>query len=103
MQPGSYPYLSEDSAKDYIERAGSYSPFADDSLTFVILPDGTANKVELSWLSYRSNSIPPGSAIVVPRDVEPLDVRALITQTTQILSQLAVTAASLAVISTNSN
>jgi protein involved in polysaccharide export with SLBB domain len=103
MQPGSYPFLSEASANEYIEKAGSYSQFADDDLTFIVLPDGTANKVERSWLSFNSGRIPPGSAIVVPRDVSPLDVRLLITQVTQILSQLAVTAASIAVISQNHN
>ncbi len=99
MQPGGYTFTPSATPSDYIERAGSYSQFADEDLTFVILPDGTANKVEKSWLNFGNNRIPPGSAIVVPRDVSPLDLGLLITQITQIFSQLAVTAASLAVVS----
>jgi protein involved in polysaccharide export with SLBB domain len=101
MQPGSYAYKPNASPGDYIQRAGGYAQFADDDLTFVVLPDGTANKVDRSWLTFNATKLPPGSAIVVPRDIDPLDIRALITQATTILSQLAVTAASLAVISQN--
>jgi protein involved in polysaccharide export with SLBB domain len=101
MQPGSYAYKPNASPGDYIQRAGGYAQFADDDLTFVVLPDGTANKVDRSWLTFNATKLPPGSAIVVPRDIDPLDIRALITQVTTILSQLAVTAASLAVISQN--
>jgi polysaccharide biosynthesis/export protein len=45
--------------------------------------------------------LPPGSAIVVPRDVTPLDTRQLILDISGILSQLAVSVASLAVIDHN--
>jgi protein involved in polysaccharide export with SLBB domain len=103
MQPGGFSFEANAAPQDYIERAGGYSQFADDDLTFVVLPDGTATKFDRSWLHFGDAKIPPGSAIVVPRDVNPLDLRLLITQLTQIFSQLAVTAASIAVISQNHN
>ena len=46
----------------------------------------------------RSNDLPPGSTIVVPRDVTPLDTRQLILDVSSIFSQFAVSMASLAVL-----
>ena len=98
MQPGSLPYRSGNTLGDYIEMAGGYGPTSDASNTFIVLPDGSARKVETSWLNFSSVNLPPGSSIVVPRDITPLDTRQLILDVTGIFSQLAVTAASLAVL-----
>lgn len=99
LQPGSYPYKPGESLGDYIQRAGGYSSTADESQTFIVLPDGSARRVERSWLSFSENSLPPGSAIVVPRDVTPLDLRQTIIDVSQVLSQFAVSIASVAVLS----
>jgi hypothetical protein len=99
-QPGSFPYRSGLTLADYIQQAGSYSSTSDESMTFVVLPDGSARKVQSSWFSFDSESVPPGSTIVVPRDVTPLDTRQVILDISSIFSQLAVSAASLAVLST---
>ena len=72
--------------------------FSEDDLTFIVQPDGSARKVENSWLHYDATALPPGSAIVVPRDLAPVDVRQLALDITSILSSFAVTAASLAVL-----
>ncbi len=98
MQPGSFPYRAGQTLDDYIRQAGGYSATADDSLTFIVLPDGTARRVEKSWLSFDSENLPPGSTIVVPRDVTPLDTRQLILDISSIFSQFAVSIASMAVL-----
>jgi polysaccharide export outer membrane protein len=98
-QPGSYPYQRQMNIGDYIARAGGYSTTAETSGAFLVLPDGSARKIERSWLSFDSDVLPPGSSIVVPRDVTPLDLRQVIIDTSQIFSQLAVSIASVAVIS----
>jgi protein involved in polysaccharide export with SLBB domain len=98
MQPGSYPYRPNASLGDYIDRAGGYSNISDESEIFVVLPDGSARKVEKSWLGFSKEDLPPGSAIVVPRDVTPLDVRQVILDVSQIFSQFAVSIASMAVL-----
>ena len=73
MQSGSYPYRAGRSVEDYIELAGGVSGLADQSSTFIVLPDGSARKAEKSWLHFEpADVLPPGSAIVVPRDVTPL-------------------------------
>ncbi len=99
MQAGSYPYRAGVSVEEYVEQAGGHTKLADRSATYVVLPDGTARKIEKSWLSFDSDRLPPGSTIVVPRDVTPLDMRQAIIDITQIFSQLAVSIASVAVIS----
>lgn len=100
LQPGSYPFRPGETLRDYISRAGGYDTTADESKTFVVLPDGSARRVETSWLSFASsNNLPPGSSIVVPRDVTPLDLRQSIIDVSQIFSQLAVSIASVAVLS----
>lgn len=100
MQPGSFPYRVGATVDDYIERAGGYSSLADSGQAFIVFPDGTARRLEKSWLRFGATSnLPPGSAIVVPRDVTPLDLRQTIIDISQIVSQLAVSIASVAVLS----
>ena len=99
MQPGNFLYRSGQSVEDYVRMAGGYSATSDSSLTFVILPDGSARRLERSWLNFDHDALPPGSSIVVPRDVTPLNSRQLILDVSQILSQFAVSIASVAVLS----
>ncbi|HWC64425.1 MAG TPA: SLBB domain-containing protein [Rhizomicrobium sp.] len=99
MQPGSLPFRSGSTLRDYIQLAGGYSSTSDPSNTFVVMPDGSARKIEQSWFDFSSEDLPPGATIVVPRDVTPLDTRQLILDITGIFSQLAVSVASLAVLS----
>ena len=99
MQPGSMPYRSGNKLSDYVEMAGGYSATSNASDTFVVMPDGSARKLGQSWFNFSPTDLPPGSTIVVPRDVTPLDTRQMIIDVTGIFSQLAVSAASLAVLS----
>jgi protein involved in polysaccharide export with SLBB domain len=99
LQPGSYPYRAGESIEDYIGRAGGYARTADESQTFIVLPDGSARRMERSWLKFSADNLPPGSTIVVPRDVTPLDLRQSIIDVSQIFSQFAVAIASVAVLS----
>jgi protein involved in polysaccharide export with SLBB domain len=98
MQPGSYSYQPGMTVQDYVKKAGGYAQFSEDDLTFIVQPDGSARKVENSWLHYDASALPPGSAIVVPRNLAPVDVRQLVLDITSIVSSFAVTAASLAVL-----
>ena len=98
MQPGSYSYRPGLAVADYVKRAGGYAQFSDEDLTFVVLPDGSAKRIETSWLNFDVQSLPPGSSIVVPRDLAPLTARQILLDVTGILSSFAVTAASLAIL-----
>ena len=80
--------------------AGGYGQFADDLQVFVILPDGTARRVRrFSWFDISGDEVPPGSAIFVSRDLSGIDTHQMIIDLTQIGSQLATTAAAMAVLS----
>jgi len=98
MQPGSFPYRAGMRLDDYIGQAGGYAATSDESLTFIVLPDGSARRIQKSWLSFDAQDLPPGSTIVVPRDVTPLNTRQLILDVSSIFSQFAVSLASLAVL-----
>jgi len=100
LQPGSVPFRPNMSTSDYINLAGGYGQFADESEVFVVLPDGSARRAESSWLNFGGDDIPPGSTIFVSRDLSGLDMHEIIVDTAQILSQFATTAAALAVLST---
>ena len=99
LQPGSYTYLPDATIHSYIEKAGGYSSTADNDHTFVIFPDGSARRVRKSWLYFSADDLPPGSTIVVPRDIMPFDLRQTIVDVSQILSQLAISIASVAILS----
>jgi hypothetical protein len=79
--------------------AGGENGSADDSLVFVVLPDGTARPEGSSWFSFgNGHDIPPGSMIVVPRDPQPFNWMVFAINITDVVSKLATTAAALAVI-----
>lgn len=101
LNPGSQAFTPGASLKDYIERAGGYSQAADDDRVFVILPNGTAQKLKASFWNYKAQDIPPGSVVVVPRDAAPFNLVAFSERIFGLLSNLAVTAAALATISRN--
>jgi len=101
LQPGSFPYDRKMNASDYLSKSGGLSGFADDGLIYIILPDGSAQKYETSWLPNGGQGVPPGSVIVVPRDISPFSWQDFLINSSQIFSQLAIAGASLAVLSTN--
>jgi polysaccharide export outer membrane protein len=71
---------------------------ADRSRIFVVFPNGAARPLSVSAFNYSSLQIPPGSAIVVPTDATPFDLLTISRELASVISQLALTAASLAVI-----
>ncbi len=99
LNPGSFQYRAGLTVRDYLVLAGGQTQGADSSRIFVVFPDGTARPAKESWLSFGNvNVIPPGSTVVVPRDLRPFDLSLFLRDATQIMSQLAITAASLAIL-----
>jgi protein involved in polysaccharide export with SLBB domain len=100
LNSGSFQFENGLQLADYINRAGGSTQSADRKRTFIILPDGTAQPVRSGWFSSYTNVslIPPGSTIIVPRDLSPFDLGLFLRDATQITSQVAVTAASVAVL-----
>jgi protein involved in polysaccharide export with SLBB domain len=99
LSNGAFAYRSGLTVRDYIKLAGGESSAADDSLVFVVLPDGTSRPEGDSWWSFGGgHEIPPGSMVVVPRDPQPFNWTEFAINMSDILSKLATTAAALAVI-----
>lgn len=99
LNPGSYPQKPDLTVDDYIEMAGGYGRYADDSYVYVINPDGSSKQVKSSLFHFGSDRLAPGSLIVVPRDLRPLDWQRFAIDIGKILSDLAISAASISVIS----
>ena len=99
LNSGSFQYRAGLDVPDYMTLAGGITKGADEERIFIVFPDGTARPNQQSWLTFNnSNMAPPGSTIVVPRDLRPFDLSTFLKDATQITSQLAVTAASLVII-----
>ena len=101
LNPGTIQFGAGKTAGHYIDSAGGMTRVADDGRTFVVFPNGEAQRIAVSAWNYTSLHVPPGSTIFVPRDPKPFDFIALATSITDILSKVAITAASLAVINNN--
>jgi protein involved in polysaccharide export with SLBB domain len=99
MSPGGIQFRSDRSVADYIALAGGSTEIADDDHIFVIGPDGSAQQVKGgSWLS-DPPKMAPGSVVVVPRQLRHFTWDTVLEDVVQVGSQLAITAASLAIIS----
>jgi len=99
LNPGALQFHPGKDVEDYLAEAGGFQETADDNRVFVVQPNGEAKPVTLSrWVSSDVH-IRPGSTIVVPKDVNPLETLNIVREFTNVLSNLAVSAASIAVIS----
>lgn len=99
MQPGSYPFDPAHGAEDYIDLAGGYGEDPEKDLAYIVYPDGTAQRMERSWLRFNSQGIPPGSVIFVPQDLFPPNWLTMTISIGDIVKDLAVSVASVAVLS----
>ncbi|MFQ5984001.1 MAG: SLBB domain-containing protein [Alphaproteobacteria bacterium] len=98
LNPGSVQFVAGGRVDDYVKTAGGFRRSADEGRTFVVLPNGAAEPVSFSAWNLSPVQIAPGSTVVVPPEVAPLDLFALVRDTTALISQIALTAASVAAI-----
>lgn len=98
LNPGSLQFTSGWRAADYLRAAGGPQRFADTSRAFVVLPNGQSAPAGLSGWQAGGPPVPPGSLVVVPQDPSPFETRGLIRDLTQVLSQVTISTAALAVI-----
>jgi len=103
LNPGNFRYSPKLDASAYIGLSGGYDRYADDDHVFVINPDGTSRAISDQLFEFNSDRLAPGSVVVVPRDLKPLDLGALTVTVAKVLSDFAITAASLAVLAHSNN
>jgi polysaccharide biosynthesis/export protein len=97
--PGAYPFRSGKDAEDYLRDAGGLTGVADESRVFMVLPDGRAEPLAISAWNHRFAAVPPGATLVVPADPRPYGARELVQSVADVLAKIALTAASISVIS----
>ncbi|MBL4800984.1 MAG: SLBB domain-containing protein [Emcibacter sp.] len=99
LNPGALQFIPGKPIRKYIDEVGSYTRSADEGRVYIVYPNGVARPVSFSsWGGDRNISIPPGTAIVVPTNLSPLDTLTLVTEIGNIFRNLAVSAASIAVL-----
>ncbi len=98
LNPGALQFEPGKGVEDYVDESGGLQNTADDDRVFVVYPNGVAEPVNISRWAFSSVQVPPGSTIVVPKDTSPLKIE-FVRDIATIFSQLALSAASIAVIS----
>lgn len=91
LSPAALQFRSGKDARDYIDEAGGFTFNADKDRVFVVYPDGSAQPLSVDLWNHKPNMIPPGSAIVVPRDPKPFDFIESAEKISRIVSNLALT------------
>jgi polysaccharide export outer membrane protein len=92
LSPAALQFRSEKAPRDYIAEAGGFTYHADKDRTFVLYPDGSAQPLQVNAWNHKNTFIPPGSAIIIPRDPKPFDFLQTTRDITQILANLAFSA-----------
>jgi protein involved in polysaccharide export with SLBB domain len=99
--PGALQFVPGKAASAYLNEAGGLSATADDDRVFLVLPDGRAQPVKSGGWSRSGVVIPPGSTLIVPKNIDPLKTLDLARDITTIFSQVITSVASLAILATN--
>jgi len=99
LNPGARMFQSGMRSDDYLKASGGITDSADPDNIFVIMPNGKTQRLSLSVWNYNPIFLPPGSTIIVPLDTEPLNYLIAMKDITSILSQVAVTLATLTILS----
>lgn len=91
LSPAGLQFTKDKSPNDYIKEAGGLTYFADKKRAFLLHPDGSAEPLSMSAWNHTPVFVPPGSAIVIPRDPKPFDFMETAKDIGQILTSVAVT------------
>jgi protein involved in polysaccharide export with SLBB domain len=71
--PGALQFVPEKAVGTYLREAGGALSTADNGRTFVVMPNGTAQPVGgRGWGGNGNIVVPPGSTIIVPKNIDPL-------------------------------
>lgn len=97
LSPGALQFVNGKPARFYIQAAGGTMATADDGRTFVVLPNGIAQPLRRGgWGSSAQITPPPGSTIVVPKDLTALYRLSAIRDVATIIGQLSLSVATVA-------
>lgn len=95
LNQNTFIYDSKYNAKDYLEKAGGSTELADEEYIYIVKANGEAQRVKNDYFWGSSNEVFKGDTIVVPMKLNTVSDLAFAKDVTQVLYQLAITAASL--------
>ncbi|MFQ3665426.1 MAG: SLBB domain-containing protein [Sphingomonadaceae bacterium] len=100
--PGALQFVEGKRLTAYLRDAGGTMQTADERRAFIVFPNGTAQPLRGGLWSGRADiTPPPGSTIVVPKNIDPLYRLSIFRDISTILANLAVSAATIGVLATN--
>ncbi|MBS7809336.1 SLBB domain-containing protein [Roseococcus sp. XZZS9] len=102
QNPGSLQFTTGWRAGHYVQASGGAQRFADQGRAFIVLPNGTSAPAGLGAWQQGGPPVPPGSLVIVPNDPSPFERWGFLRDMTQLASQVAISAAALAVIARGS-
>ena len=101
--PGALQFTAGKLAKDYLAETGGTQFTADNKRIYIVLPNGTSQPLKRGR-SERSGVltvVPPGSTIIVPKNIDPLFRLDVARDITSIVGTLITSLATLAILATN--
>jgi protein involved in polysaccharide export with SLBB domain len=99
--PGALQFVANKSAEAYLREVGNAQSTADKKRAFIVLPDGTAQPLRgRGWGRGYAGVVPPGSTIIVPKNIDPLFKLGLVRDITGIVTGLLSSLATVAILAT---
>ncbi len=98
--PGALQFIAGKPAAAYLREAGGTQQTADKGRIFIVLPNGTSQPVggARGWGRAENDVVPPGSTIIVPKNIDPLYRLDLAKDVTGILGTLLTSVATVALL-----
>jgi polysaccharide biosynthesis/export protein len=101
--PGAVQFQPGKSVSEYVSEVGGTQSTADDGRVFLVLPNGSAQPVRSSFWRRSNVVVPPGSTIIVPKNLQPLRTLGIVRDVATIFGQLATAVASVAILADRNN
>ena len=95
LNPGTFLFRPGIGPDKYIKFAGGVTESAEMDNSFIVFPNGEAQPTKISFWDFSPVKVPPGSTIIVPRDLTPIDFLGYTTKILAITRDMAITAAAL--------
>lgn len=98
--PGALQFIAGKSARDYLREAGGFQSTAEEGRAFLVLPNGTAQPLSAGLWRRSAAVVPPGSTIIVPKEIDPGKTLDIVSTVATIFGQFATAIASIAILAT---
>ncbi len=100
--PGAMQFIPGKTVAEYVSETGGTSSTADKHRIFLVLPNGSAQPIaSRGWGRPNVSVVPPGSTIIVPKNIDPLYSLDVARDVTGIIGSFITSIATLAILSTN--